>query len=374
MHPKRQRIFAGAVCTSVLSLLLGGCPPTEPPADALKKIAPPPTGRFYHGVFPGSVTGAEDDISAEDITAYEQAVGEGVAWVYFAHNWYQSRAFPLNSATMSRDRGAVPFIRLMLRSSDVQNQAEPVFNLPAILAGEFDADLDVWGAAARGFGDALLVEWGTECNGRWFSWNGVWNGGGEPGDFGDPAVPDGPERFVAVFRHIVERIRAAGADNVSFVWHVNADDVPAEAWNALENYYPGDDVVDWLAVSVYGPLTPLTDDAPVFPTVMDSVYPRLAGLSADKPIIVAEFGCAANHPTVAANEWAGDALTQLLGRRWPRIIGFSWWNEHWQNDDYPAHDTIMRVQEVPALASTFRQVLGAHESQLSAPVTVEAGR
>jgi len=126
MHTTWQRVVAGAVCTGVLSLLLGGCPPTEPPAEALKKIASPPTGRLYHGVFPGSLTGAEDDISAEDITAYEQAVGQGVAWVYFAHNWYQSRAFPLNSATMIRDRGAVPFIRLMLRSSDVQNQAEPV--------------------------------------------------------------------------------------------------------------------------------------------------------------------------------------------------------------------------------------------------------
>jgi len=373
MHTTWQRVVAGAVCTGVLSLLLGGCPPTEPPAEALKKIASPPTGRLYHGVFPGSLTGAEDDISAEDITAYEQAVGQGVAWVYFAHNWYQSRAFPLNSATMIRDRGAVPFIRLMLRSSDVQNQAEPVFNLPAIIAGEFDADLDAWGAAARDFGDALLVEWGTECNGQWFSWNGVWNGGEEPGDFGDPGVPDGPERFVAAFRHIVERIRGAGAANVTFVWHVNADDVPGEAWNALENYYPGDDVVDWLAVSVYGPSTPLTDDAPIFTTVMDSVYPRLAALSADRPIIVAEFGCAANHPAVAADEWADDALTQLLGRRWPRIIGFSWWNERWPNDENPAHDTIMRVQEVPALAATFRRILAANEEQLGAPVIVDVG-
>ena len=198
----------------------------ERSTDALEKITPPPTGRLYHGVFPGSLTGAEDDISAEDITAYEQAVGQKVAWVYFAHNWYQSRTFPIDAATMIRDRGAVPFIRLMLRSSDVQNQAEPVFHLPAILAGDFDADLDAWGAAARDFGDALLVEWGTECNGQWFSWNGAWNGGAEPGGFGDPTVPDGPERFVAAFRHIVQRIRSAGATNVTFVWHVNADDVP----------------------------------------------------------------------------------------------------------------------------------------------------
>ena len=29
------------------------------------------------------------------------------------------------------------------------------------------------------------------------------------------------------------------------------------------------------------------------------------------------------------------------------VIGFSWWNEQWENDNKPAHDTDMRVQDNP---------------------------
>ena len=67
----------------------------------------------------------------------------------------------------------------MLRSSSDQEIAEPLFTLETIASGAWDADLRAWGEAARAFGTALIVEWGTEMNGRWFSWNGVWNGGAE---------------------------------------------------------------------------------------------------------------------------------------------------------------------------------------------------
>jgi len=355
-----------------LILAAASLPACNPPAaERLPRLASPPTGTLYQGVYPGGPSGAEDDVTLADVQSYVDAVGQEVAWVYFSHNWFKSRAFPQATAEMIRDDGAVPFIRLMLRSAAEQNVAEPLFTLDAIIAGEFDADLDAWGAAARQFGTPLPVEWGTECNGEWFPWNGAWNGAGATDDFGDPDTPDGPERFVAAYRHIVERIRAAGATNVAFVWHVNDGDVPDESWNRLEQYYPGDGYVDWVAVSVYGPQTPLSDEAPEFTASLDAVYPRLAALSADKPIIVAEFGCTAGNPLVAPDEWAEDALSNLWAGRWPRIIGFSWWNESWQNDEDPAHDTTMRVQDVAELAAAFRGQLAAHAEQLAVTPVLE---
>ncbi|MBI2301302.1 MAG: beta-mannanase [Armatimonadetes bacterium] len=295
-------------------------------------------------MYPGGTSGEEDDLTPALVSAYEAAAGRTVAWVYFSHNWFHGRQFPLATATWVRDRGAVPYIRLMLRSGDIRDQADPPYAPEAIARGDLDADLRAWGDAARAYGGPLLVEWGTECNGEWFPWNGRWSGGG----------PQGPARFRAAFRHVVETIRARGAANITWVWHVNNDDVPADAWNRLENYYPGDDVVDWVGVSVYGAQTPQDADWPAFPASFDAVYGRLAAVAPAKPLIVCEFGVTAGSPLGTAPTWAGEALDALLAGRWPAVRGFSWWNETWQNDNDPAHDTDMRVQAVAGLSAAFQ--------------------
>jgi beta-mannanase len=252
----------------------------------------------------------------------------------------------------------------MLRDSPEQDQANKVFTLKRILAGEFDADLRRWADAARDFGTPLLAEYGTEVNGEWFPWNGVWNGGGSTKGYGDPALPDGPERFRDAYRRIIGLVRGEGAANVLWVFHANNDDWPQESWNWLENYYPGDAYIDWLAVSVYGAQTPLDDYWDEFRPTMDAVYPRLTALAPSKPIILAEFGVTLNNPLGSQSDWANKALTDLIGLRWPRIMGFSWWNEFWQNDDNPKHDTTMRVQDNPALARVFQTLVGANPNVL----------
>ncbi|HEY3320709.1 MAG TPA: glycosyl hydrolase [Planctomycetota bacterium] len=325
---------------------------------AQEPSVPVPAGdTLYHGVYPGGVTGAEDDITLADVTSYEAAAGRRVAWVYFSNNWYASRAFPLDMATWIREHGSIPFIRLMLRSNTNENRAERVFNIKNILKGKFDADLSAWAQQARDFGSPLLVEWGTECNGSWFSWNGKWSGGRNTRGFGDKLKPDGPERFVAAYRHIVGLMRAAGASNITWVWHINSTDSPELAWNAFENYYPGDDVVDWVAVSDYGALTPMETEVASFRDQMDPCYARLDSLAPSKPVIVAEFGCTAGNALVAPADWAAAALSDILGHRYSRVIGFSWWNERWENDNKPQHDTTMRLQDTPALADLFKQML-----------------
>ncbi len=310
-----------------------------------KPLLMPPAGVYYHGVYPGGQSGAEDDLTPADVESYEQTVGQRVAWVYFSHNWYNSSTFPVATATWIQERGAVPFIRLMLRSAADNPTPDPRYTLDAILGGGFDAELIAWGQAAKNFRTPLILEWGTEMNGSWFAWNATWNGRAE-----------GAEKFRLAYRHIVETIRAGGASNITWVFHVNDGDDPDESWNALEKYYPGDDVVDWLGVSVYSAQTPQDDYWTNFIEQLDAVMPRLTNL-ADKPVFVLEFGAAKNNPLGDQAQWADEALTALLSGRWPTIRGFSWWNETWQNDDNPAHDTTMRVQDNEALAEVFRKQL-----------------
>jgi hypothetical protein len=313
-------------------------------------------GKLYHGVFPGGKTGAEDDITPADVDIYEKTVGQKVAWVYFSNNWYKSREFPRETAEWIRARGAVPFVRLMLRSDPEENHAEKLYNLKAILAGKFDTDFKNWALQAKQFGTPVLVEWGTECNGQWFSWSAKWNN--------DPSQHNGPQRFAAAFRHIVQLTRVQGATNLTWVFHPDAHDDPAEEWNRFENYYPGNDVVDWIGFSAYGPQKPMDTEAQSFREMADPCYQRLVKMAPAKPIFVLEFGCTAGSKAVTPDHWAEEALADLLGGRWPNIAGFSWWNEGWKNDKAPAHDTNMRVQGTPALGRVFKRKLEAFKNKV----------
>ncbi len=328
------------------------------------EIAIPPRGQYYHGVFPGREDGEEDLIRQSDLANYEQAVGKTAAWVYFSHNWFRGRAFPFETAEWIRDTGSVPYIRLMLWSEIIRYDADPVFAQQAIIDGDFDADLEAWCEAGRDFGTALIVEYGTEVNGEWFPWNGLYNGGGTTDGYGDPSYPDGPERFRDAYRHIIQVCRDAGAENITWVFHVNDGDWPREDWNAFENYYPGDEYIDWLGLSIYGAQTPTSEWCDDLTAMMDEFYPRLTALAPDKPIIIAEFAITANSPLAAPGDWARAALTSILSGRWPRLIGFSWWDESWQNDANPEHDTIMRVQDVPELAEVFLELVGENPQVL----------
>ncbi len=324
----------------------------------------PADGMLYHGVYPGGDDGCESDINFGHLDAYQEAAGLKAAWVYFSHNWYEGHEFPWKTVEWIDRRGSVPYIRLMLRDSPEQNQPNQVYTLEKIIAGEFDEDFLNWFEDAREFGKPILVEFGVEMNGGWFPWNARWNGAGELDGFGDPTVSDGAERFVFAYRHIIDLSREVGAHNISWQFHINHSDHPDEEWNRFESYYPGDAYIDLLAVSIYGAQTPNESAAESFRVSMDRVYQRLTAMAPDKQIIIAEFGNTNNNPNTDQANWARSALEDLLLGRWERVIGFSWWNEHWQNDDVPANDTNMRVQDNPALRDVFRELLVGNQDVL----------
>jgi hypothetical protein len=208
--------------TLLACLMLIGCRTAQGQQDTLNTadriMQVSGEGVLYHGVFPGGRIGEEDDLTPADLASYEQAVGKRTAWVYFSNNWYQNRAFPVETATWIRRTGAVPFIRLMLIDTWKKPRTNLNFPLARIAAGDFDADLRAWARAARDFGSPLLVEYGVEVNGHWFPWNGKHNGGSK-----------GPELFRKAYRHIIEVMRDETADNIKWVFHVDVDDNPPEA-------------------------------------------------------------------------------------------------------------------------------------------------
>ena len=59
-----------------------------------------------------------------------------------------------------------------------------------------------------------------------------------------------PVDYVKAYRRIVDIIRAEGADNVAFVWQSYA--APTYKGYPLSDWYPGDDYVDWVGISLFG--------------------------------------------------------------------------------------------------------------------------
>lgn len=352
-------VFAGTKRKSLLVVLAAGCASVVIAARGEVSLAPPPSGKLYQGFFfsavsPGSDDANEHNVTAADVLQFERAIGKKASWVYFSENWFESRTFPEATCGWIRSLGKVPYVRFMLRSDLDQKHGEKIFSLVNICAGRFDDDLKRWAEGARAFGRPILIEWGTEPNGEWFAWNGKWNG-----------RATGPPQYVEAYRHIVDVMRAAGADNLQWVWHVNWDDDPASRWNRLENYFPGESYCAWLAVSAYGPLTPRTvEGRESFREEMDHVYPRLTKLAPTKPIIIAEFGCDIHHRKVNASAWARAALQNLFSGRWPAVVGFCWWNESWENDDVAAHNSDLVILHDPALTAAYCAELREHADQI----------
>ncbi len=74
-----------------------------------------------------------------------------------------------------------------------------------------------------------------------YEFDGVWNSGYE-----DAAI------YKAAWKRIVDIIRQERADNVVFVWQASAapiDDAIEKKYETIDQWYPGDDYVDWIGLS-----------------------------------------------------------------------------------------------------------------------------
>jgi hypothetical protein len=245
-----------------------------------------PSSGIYHSANPGFI-GAEDYVTEEIITDFETLVGKNIVWAYFSNNWYDNIQFPTSNVNIIHDAGKVPFIRMMPRTNFEQGVPDPNYTMQKIIDGVFDTQLTQWAIDAKNTNIPLLVEFGTEVNGNWFPWNGQHNGAGTTDGYGDPNFPDGPERFKDAYRHIIDICNNNGANNITWFFHADDYSLPEEDWNNFENYYPGDDYIDWIGVSVYG-VFDKNEEYMEFSELLDEIYPGLTNLS-NKPIAILEF-------------------------------------------------------------------------------------
>ena len=158
-----------------------------------------------------------------------------------------------------------------------------------ITTGKYDLYLEQFARESRQFGKLILIRFAHEMNLAQYHW------GSAPAEFG----PDSPARYRAMYRYVVAKFRAQRADNVRWVFCPNSDSVPAEQWNRIAAYYPGDDVVDVVGLDGYNWGTTQTKAANgwdsqwrSFESIFSAPLTELKQVAAGKPVGVFETSSA----------------------------------------------------------------------------------
>jgi beta-mannanase len=261
----------------------------------------------------GIYTGVYLD-ATESMSSFERMVGKKMAISMWFTNW-------TSAATTDLPAGLFKANAKLGKLSMVT--WEPWCDLDSIIQGKYD---DFLMRNARKIAEIkipVMIRFAHEMNGDWYTWSGKQNGAGESKGFGDPDLPDGPERYIAAYRRIVDLFRREGATNVLWVWAVNCSSVPDEGWNDMLNYYPGNEYVDWLGIDGYNWGTTRAYGGWMdFNSIFGQPYEKLTRAITDKPLMIAEFASTETGGNKAA--WITDCFAQI--KKHDRIKAFVWFN------------------------------------------------
>ena len=324
----------------VLLFLLGaGCNRQEKDTQASPLKTQSETGQQTlvlptHGAYTGAFVDfgpGESQVTFDALKDFEELSGKALAVVAFGNFWGDQN-FPEKSVHIIRSYGAVPLLYWSPWDKPyVERRGPDRFNLHNILSGQCDSYIDAWAKAARAYGQPLLVTWGLEMNGTWFPWSGTFYGGETIVDYqGTTPLYAGPETFKKAYRYVIDRVRAQGANNILWGFHANNYSSPIASWNSMAQYYPGDDYVDWLGLSVYGKMV-RTEGWADFIDMLHRPYLEISQLHPQKPIFLAEWGVGEFPPGDKA-EFIAKAFTHIP-QKYPRIRLAVYWHERWENPD-----------------------------------------
>lgn len=183
---------------------------------------------------------------------------------------------------------------------------EPMNGLDAVT----DEVVRAWAREAKAAGIPIFLRYASEMNGNWVPWHGD------------------PDKYIRNFR-MVHDIMEQEAPNVAMVW--SPGDVPMYSMDA---YYPGDDYVDWVGVSMYS--EPYENGDPKQGNMqatspverLDYLYRTYAER---KPLMISETAVShyANLPQEDFTEYGTLNLQRLYGimpYKYPRLKAITYFN------------------------------------------------
>lgn len=211
---------------------------------------------------------------------------------FFMYRGY-GHPFPTQWANFVKEHGGIPHIAW--EPKDLSEVTD-------------DAYLARFLAAAKEYDHPVILRFASEMNGEWTGYHGD------------------PEEYKRVFRFMHQKTREA--PKVALMWCVNT--VPQAT---IEDYYPGDDYVDWVGVNFYS--VPFLDNDKSRPG--DRIHPAdhldyvYQTFSQRKPIAIGEWAASQESILTERNleDFATAKLSQLyatLPTRYPRVKMVNWYD------------------------------------------------
>jgi glycosyl hydrolase family 26 len=266
--------LAAAAVAGAGARIIGSFHSSKPPAA---HASLPPEPAAYLGVFePGAPPGYST------IAEFAQVARRQPNLLGYYTGWLQP--FDESYAKMLRTHGIIPYV-----------QIDPTdASLAEITAGTYDDYLRSYADGVSDFGHPVVIGFGHEMNATWYSW-------------GYGHVP--PLTFIAAWRHIVTLFRAEGADNVTWLWTLQADQ---PGTGPVASWWPGAQYVNWVGIDGYY-YRPSDTFLSVFGTTIDRVR-AFTG----KPILLSETAVSphADQYIKIQDLFHGMAADKMLGLVW----------------------------------------------------------
>jgi mannan endo-1,4-beta-mannosidase len=222
---------------------------------------------------------------------------------------FLGRPFAASYAGTLRKHGALMIVQIDPTGASVAG----------IAAGSYDSYLRSYADSVRDFGHQVIIGFGNEMNADWNSW----------GYRHTPA-----SRFVAAWRHIVTLFRSEGADNVTWLWTISADQAgtgPIEVW------WPGSSYVTWVGIDGYY-IHPSDTFQSVFAETIDQLR-----VFTNKPILLSEAAVTpgASQYVNIVNLFEGMAKYRTLGLVWSDTETLN--RQDWRLEGNPIAEAAFRA-------------------------------
>lgn len=270
----------------------------------------PLDGSVYHGVFAFSApmkgwgsrrSDWEEQIDPKQLAEYEKMSGRPATIASFI--WFFDWDFPTEMCEKINKLGKIPHAGITMSG----------IKLSDIIQGKADQKIAEWASAAANYGKPVFFRFLAEMNGNWNSYSEAF----------DPSQTH--QMYVQAWRRVVEGFRKAKADHIIWVWAPTSVDIGNIHW---ADYYPGDDYVDWVGMSVYS----ILGNGDPEPQIM-GIYNDYADR---KPIMIGECGAgdADNDPKRyrPGNSYSDNPekwiqkFFDTLENKAPRVKAFIWFN------------------------------------------------
>jgi Glycosyl hydrolase family 26 len=266
-------VAIAVISVGVTAFRVSPTPAPEPAVHATLKVSTASyLGAFEAGAPP----------SYAPIAGFAQAAGRQPNLAGYFSGWVEP--FNMSFAETLRQHGVIPFVQIDPTDASIS----------AIAAGTYDSYLQLYAEGVRDFGHPVVIGFGHEMNAKWYSWG-----------YGHVT----PATFVAAWRHLVTVFRQEGADNVTWLWTIEAEGPgigPAQDW------WPGGRYVTWVGIDnfYYRP-------SQSFASVFGRTISRVQRFT-NKPVLLSEtaVGPAAGQFAKIQDLFQGMAAAKTLGLVW----------------------------------------------------------